>query len=491
MKEWGIKELIQAYHQGKTNPVKICKEYLQRIESIDKQINSIIEINPDALSIAEKKNAELKNGNYKGLLFGIPVLLKDNIDTNDKMETTAGSLAFKGYKKPEDSFIVKRLRAEGAIILGKTNLSEWANFRSPKSNSGWSSRGGQTRNPYALDRSPCGSSSGSAAAVAANLCVAAIGTETDGSIICPASANSIAGFKPSIGYVSRTGIIPIAKSQDTAGPMTRTIEDATILMQAISGKDSEDSASCDIPNFLESLTQKRTPNSIKGKRLGIVTSCCTFNASVSSLFFNALKKLQNAGAVIVENCDILNSSKTDANELTVLLYEFKDGMKKYLKRRGGSFSEIADIIQFNEQNKETVMPHFGQELMLMIKDIGNLDEKKYIKAKQENLRYMKEEGIDKVISDNNLDALIAPSNGPSWLIDHINGDYYTGNGISSPPAIAGYPHITVPMGYVQGLPIGVSLIGRLYSDAFLLSTASGIELVLAAREIPKFLKTVK
>ncbi len=490
MREWTISDLHTAYQEGSTDPVTVCTEYLQRIEELDRTgpaINAIIEINPDACEVAEERAAEIKRGAGRGLLHGIPVLLKDNIDTGDRMRTTAGSLALVDAPPPTDAFLVARLRAEGAIILGKTNLSEWANFRSTKSNSGWSSRGGQTLNPYAPDRTPCGSSSGSGAAIAANLAVVAVGTETDGSITCPAANCSIVGLKPSLGTVSRTGIIPIAASQDTAGPMARTIRDAAVLLQAMSGHDPEDRASVSPADYLAYLDG----DSLRGARIGVARKRAGFHRGVDAPFEAALAAISAAGAEVVDPANLPDLDSVDEHELTVLLYEFKHGLAEYFARRNRNTSDasivsIHDLIAFNSKNAESVLTHFGQELFLKAAECGDLTDEKYTRALEECRKTAGRSAIDAAIASRRLDAIVAPTNGPAWLIDHVNGDYYTGGAMSSGPAISGCPHVTVPMGYYRGLPLGISFVGQFGDDAKLLGIAHAYELATRARRAPTF-----
>jgi amidase len=492
MEEATIAQLQQAMQSGAMTARSIAEKYLARIQEIDKSgpaINSVIELNPDALAIADALDAERKAKGARGPLHGIPLLIKDNIDTADRMMTTAGSLALAGSIAQRDAFVAQKLRAAGAVILGKTNLSEWANFRSTKSTSGWSARGGQTRNPYALDRNPCGSSSGSGAAVAANLCLAAIGTETDGSVVCPSSANSIVGIKPTLGLISRAGIIPIAHSQDTAGPMARTVTDAAILLGALTGvdprdqmtRDSRGKANNDYTRFLDA-------KGLEGARIGVARKFFGFSEKVDKLMSAAIDAMKSHGAVIIDPADIATTGKFDDSEFEVLLYEFKADLNAYLASLGpkAAVRSLKDIIEFNEQNREKEMPYFGQEIMIRAEAKGPLTSLDYKKALAKNHRLSRTEGIDAVMLKYRLHAMIAPTGGPPWPTDLINGDHFTG-GFSTPAAVAGYPHITVPAGYVHGLPVGISFFGRAYSEAALIRMAYAFEQITTLRRPPQFL----
>ncbi len=495
MIEYTISEIQKLMEVGKLTAKALTKNYLKRISKIDKagpKINSVIELNPDALQIADILDDERKNKKIHGPLHGIPVLIKDNISTSDKMMTTAGSLALDGYRTTQDAFIVHRLREAGAIILGKTNLSEWANFRSTRSTSGWSSRGGQTLNPYVLDRNPCGSSSGSAVAVAANLCVGAIGTETDGSIICPSHINSIVGIKPSIGLVSRTGIIPISHNQDTAGPMARTVEDAAIILSVIVGADPEDPSTIkDKKEIPSDYTEFLDIDGLHEARIGVARNFFGRNEYVDQVIEKAIKKMRELGATIIDPTDFTIINDLQDPEYEVLLYDFKHDINEFLKNNvPDDFPQtLNELIQYNNQNKSKIMPYFSQEIFKMAEEKGPLSSEEYKTALEKCRRLSREEGIDKLIQENQLDAIIAPSGGPAWIIDYINGDHSTG-GSSSPSAVSGYPNITVPAGYVFGLPVGISFIGGLYQEPVLLKLAYAFEQATKIRQPPKFLKTL-
>jgi len=492
MEEMTVVELQEKMDSGVYSARTITEMYLARIEELDRQgpaLNAILELNPDALAIADSLDAERKAKGARGPLHGIPVLLKDNIGTADRMMTTAGSLALAGSIAPEDSFAAQRLREAGAVILGKTNLSEWANFRSTHSTSGWSSRGGQTRNPYALDRNPCGSSSGSAVAVAANLCAVAIGTETDGSIICPAQANSIVGIKPTLGLVSRFGIIPIAHSQDTAGPMARTVSDAAVLLGALTGVDSRDTVTQESRGkSLTDYTQFLDSNDIRGARIGAARNFFGFNEKVDRIMDACIEEMQRLGAEIVDPANIETAGELRDTEFEVLLYEFKTDLNNYLAGLGpdAPVHSLKEIIEFNERNREKVMPYFGQEIMLMAEEKGPLTSEDYLEALQKNHRLSRAEGIDATLREHRLDAIVAPSGGPPWLTDLVNGDHHS-NGSASPAAVAGYPNITVPAGYIYGLPVGISFFGGAYQEPVLIKLAFAFEQATRIRRPPQFL----
>ncbi len=494
--ELSVSELQAGMVSGKYTAQSLARKYLDRIDEIDKRgpaINSVIELNPDALSIASELDKERKAKGARGPLHGIPVLIKDNIDTQDRMTTTAGSLALGGSSPLQDSSVAKKLREAGAVILGKTNLSEWANFRSSHSTSGWSGRGGQTKNPYVLDRNPCGSSSGTGAAVAANLAAIGVGTETDGSVVCPSNANSLVGIKPTLGLISRAGIVPVAHSQDTAGPMCRSVTDAAILLGALAGADSRDDAtnasagksSSDYTKFLDA-------NGLKGARIGIHRKGFGFNDAVDKLMNDCIDIIKKRGVIIVDPADIPTQGKFDDSELEVLLYEFKADLNSYLASLGSGapVKSLKEIIDFNEQYRDREMPYFGQDLMIKAQAKGPLTEKAYRDALAKNHRMSRKEGIDFVMDKNKLDALIAPTGGPGWPTDWINGDHFTG-GYSTASAVAGYPHITVPAGYVFGMPVGISFFGRAWSEATLIKFAFAFEQATKARRAPQFLPSAK
>jgi amidase len=492
LEELTIADLQQGLQSGKYTSRELVEKYSDRITDIDKKgpaLYSVIEMNPDAEKIATALDRERKEKGPRSPLHGIPILIKDNIDTQDRMMTTAGSLALVGAKPARDATVAQKLREAGAIILGKTNLSEWANFRSNKSSSGWSGRGGQTRNPYVLDRNPCGSSSGSGAAVAANLCAAAIGTETDGSVVCPSSANSLVGIKPTVGLVSRAGIIPIAHSQDTAGPMTRTVRDAALLLNAIVGVDPRDEATnSGRGHSVADYTQFLDKDGLRGMRLGVARKFFGFNERVDKLMGDLLAEMKKLGAVVVDPAEIPTQGKFDDSEFEVLLYEFKADLNTYLAGLGPSapVRSLKDVIDFNEKNRDREMPYFGQDIMTKAEAKGPLTSKPYLEALRKNHLLTRTQGIDFVMKKNRLDALIAPTGGPAWTTDWINGDHFTG-GYSSASAVAGYPHITVPAGYVFGLPVGISFFGGAFSEPKLIKIAYAFEQATKARRTPKFL----
>lgn len=493
LSELSISELQDQMKTGKISSESLTKIYLKRIEKIDKsgpKINSIIELNPDALKVAKRMDEERKTGKIRGPLHGIPVLIKDNIDTADQMMTTAGSLALLNHKASKDAFIVSKLREAGAVILGKTNLSEWANFRSTRSVSGWSSRGGQTKNPYVLDRSPCGSSSGSGAAVAANLCAVAIGTETDGSISCPASMNSVVGIKPTVGLVSRTGIIPISKTQDTAGPITRTVKDAAIVLGIIAGYDPEDKAI--LPNKEKRIldyTQFLDSNGLNGKRIGVEKSFMQKHEAVDALLKKALDQMKNKGAIIVELEFIEPFNKINVDENKVLQYEFKDGINIYLATANAPVKSLQELIKFNKLNESKAMPFFQQEILDSTQLKGNLESQDYIKA---IAKYTEARSFyNNFFDTHKLDAFCGPANGFPWCNDLINGDSFTGYGVYGPAAVCGYPSITVPMGNVTDLPVGISFLGRAYNEAELITIGYAYEQASKNRIQPKLKKTME
>ncbi|MDQ5979783.1 MAG: amidase [Verrucomicrobiota bacterium] len=496
LEEATITDLQAQMTSGKLTSVALTEAYLKRIAEIDRagpKLNSVIELNPDALALAAQLDAERQAGKVRGPLHGIPVLLKDNIATADQMQTTAGSLALVGLKPPHDAPLAAQLRGAGAVILGKTNLSEWANFRGERSVSGWSGRGGQTRNPYALDRNPSGSSSGSAAAVAANLCVVAVGTETDGSIVSPASANGLVGVKPTVGLVSRTGIIPISASQDTAGPMARTVRDAALLLEVMTRVDPQDAATLTRPVALSlELAARLKPGALKGARLGVIRGPFGIDARLMPILDGAVEKLKAAGAEIVDLGEFSDFNRANEGEMEVLLYEFKDGLNQYFATLGpdSPIKTLADVIAFNRAHADQELPHFGQELMEKAEAKGPMTEPAYLEARATCLRVMRTEGIDALLAQHRLDALVNLSNGPAWLIDPVNGDAYTG-GSSSPAAVAGYPSVTVPAGDWRGLPVGISFTGAAWTEAKLLAYAAEFEAATKARRAPQFLPTAR
>lgn len=477
---------------GKATAQSIAKKYLSRIREIDKNgpaLNSIIELNPDALKIAEDLDKERKAQGPRGPLHGIPILMKDNIDTRDKMSTTAGSLALIGSKPPADSFFVQRLRAAGAIILGKTNLSEWANIRASRSTSGWSGRGGLTKNPYALDRNCSGSSSGTGAAVAANLCAAGIGTETDGSIVSPSSLTGIVGIKPTVGLVSRTGVIPISHTQDTAGPMARTVRDAAILLGALTGIDPEDSVTAESRGkSFQDYTQYLNPKGLQGARIGVVRRYFGFHDGVDALMNRAFDVMKQNGATVVDPADADSLGQLGEAEGVVLQYDLKADLNAYLARLGpdAPVHSLKEIIEFNERNKEREMQYFGQDMFIKAEARGPLTDKEYVEAREKNLRLSRAEGIDAIMEKYTLDALIAPTESPAWTTDLVTGDHFLCSS-STAAAVAGYPSITVPAGFVFGLPVGISFFGRAWSEPVLLKLAYAFEQATKHRRRPRFL----
>jgi amidase len=487
--EASIADLGARMASGELTSRRITQWYLDRIAAIDDAgptLNAVVETNPDALAIAESLDAERAAGKVRGPLHGIPVLLKDNIDTGDRMKTTAGSLALADHVAASDAFIAARLREAGAVILGKTNLSEWANFRSRDSSSGWSSRGGQTRNPYALDRNPCGSSSGTGAAIAAGLAVVGVGTETDGSIICPSSANGLVGIKPTLGLVSRSGIIPIAHSQDTGGPMARSVADAAILLAAMRGVDPDDEAStASAPHATADLAATLDAGALRGKRIGVLRQFFGFDRRVDAAMEAAIATLKAQGAEIVDPVELPNFRQYGAQEFTVLLYEFKHGLERYLAERApqAPVRTLTDLIAFNQREAARVMPWFGQETLEAANAKGGLDSEEYRKALADAKRMAGPEGIDAALAAHDLDALLAPSNGPAWPTDWVNGDHF-GGGSSQPAAVAGYPNITVPAGLVHGLPVGVSFFGAAWTEPTLVGIAHAFEQAQRARRPP-------
>ncbi len=492
MQEQSISEYQEKMTSGELTARQLAELFLERIDSIDRngpRLNSVIETNPDALAIASTLDEERRTGKVRSLLHGIPILLKDNIDTHDRMQTTAGSLAMEGNVASRDAFIVKQLRKAGAVILGKTNLSEWANFRGKNSISGWSSRGGLTHNPYALDRSACGSSSGSGAAVAANLTAAAVGTETDGSVICPAQTNGIVGIKPTLGLLSRSGIIPIAHSQDTAGAMARTVADAAALLSAMTGIDERDSATkASAKHRLSNYTKFLDKNGLKGARIGVARNMCGTDPRIIKIFEFCIDIMKQLGAAIVDPADLPNFNKFSKTESEVLHYEFKADLNKYLASANARVKTMADVIKFNEENKERVLQYFGQEHMTVAQEKGSLRDKKYREALAKNLLLTRKNGIDATMKKNKLDAIIVPSGGPAWMVDLVNGDAINWDMEStSPAAVAGYPHITVPAGYIFGLPVGISFFAKAWQEPTLIKLAYAIEQATEIRKPPEFL----
>jgi len=488
-----VAELQEGMKSGKFTAHSVVQKYLDRINEIDTQgpaINSVIEINPDALSIADSLDEERKSRGQRGPLHGIPVLIKDNIGTSDRMMTTAGSLALSGFTPTKDSGVARRLREAGAVILGKTNLSEWANFRSNSSSSGWSGRGGQTHNPYATDRNPCGSSSGSGAAASANLAAITIGTETDGSIVCPSSANGVVGIKPTVGLVSRAGIIPISHSQDTAGPICRSVADAAALLSAIAAVDADDPATkASIRKAYPDYTRFLDKGGLRGARIGIVRKLFFMHDKLDPVMKAALDAMKSEGAVLVDPVAIETLGKFDASENIVLQYEFKADMRAYLAQfPNAPVHSLKDIIEFNEQNHDKELLYFGQEVMIESERRGPLTEKTYLDALAKNHLLARQQGIDAVMDKYKLDALVAPTGGPAWVTDLVNGDHDTG-GSSSPAAVAGYPNINVPAGFVFGLPVGISFFGRAWSEPALIKIAYAFEQTTRVRKPPQFLGT--
>jgi len=496
LEEATLGDLQAGMASGTMTARSITQQYLDRIAELDRQgptLRHVLETNPDALSLADSLDQERKAGKVRGPLHGIPILLKDNIDTADRMTTTAGSLALAGSIPLQDAFIAAKLRAAGAILLGKTNLSEWANFRSTHSSSGWSGRGGQAKNPYVLDRNPCGSSSGSGGAVSANLCAAAIGTETDGSIVCPASANGIVGIKPTLGLVSRAGIIPIAHSQDTSGPMARTVRDAAIMLNVLAGIDPRDPAtSAGHSHGQLDYTRYLDPNGLRGARIGVArTKFFGYSDVTDKVINDAIEGMKAQGAVIVDPANIATAGKFDDSEFDVLLYEFKADLNKYLASLGpkAPVRTLKDIIAFNDQYKDTSMPWFGQEIMIQAQAKGPLTEKKYLAGLAKDLKMSRTDGIDATMNKYKLDAIVAPTGSPAWVTDLVNGDHFSGAS-STPAAVAGYPNINVPAGFSHNLPIGISFFGRAYSEPTLIKIAYAYEQATKHRRAPTFIPTL-
>lgn len=490
-----IDDLQRRMQSGQSSARRLTELFLARIAALDQQgpaLHAVLETNPDALRIADDLDAERRTKAPRGPLHGIPVLIKDNIDTADRMMTTAGSLALEGILRARDAAVVRRLRQAGAIVLAKTNLSEWANFRSPRSSSGWSARGGQCRSPYVLDRTPCGSSSGTGAGIAANYAAAGIGTETDGSIVCPAAANSLVGLKPTVGLVSRAGVVPISHSQDTVGPMARTVRDAAILLGAMVGADPADIATrrpavkryADYAQFLD-------PNGLRGARLGVPRKkFFGYNDATDRVIANAVDDMRRLGAVIVELVELPHASELDEPEFELLLYEFRSDVDRYLNGlpAGSPVKSLKELIAFNEAHREREMPYFGQEILMMAQEKGPLADEAYRKVRRLTIRLSRSDGIDAVMRRSRLDALVAPTGNPPWPIDLVNGDHFVG-GSSTPAAVAGYPAISVPVGFVHGLPVGISFFGRAFSEPTLLKLAYAYEQATKHRKLPRFLPT--
>ncbi|HSU15857.1 amidase [Longimicrobium sp.] len=495
LEEATVQQLQDWMRGGRYTARSITEAYLGRIEAMDRQgpaLRSVIETNPDALRIADSLDAERKAGRVRGPLHGIPVLVKDNVDTADRMQTTAGSYALEGAPAPRDAFLAERLRAAGAIILGKANLSEWANFRSTHASSGWSGRGGQCLNPYALDRTPCGSSSGSGAAVAANFAAVAVGTETDGSIVCPSSSSSVVGIKPTLGLVSRAGVVPLSHSQDTAGPMARTVADAAALLSVLAGVDPRDAATAASRGHVQpDYTRFLDPNGLRGARIGVARKRF-FGADphADRVVNAAIEEMRKLGAVIVDPADVPHLGEYDEDEFNVLLYDFKADLAQYFASRGptAKVRTLKDVIDYNERDRAREMPYFGQEIMLMAQEKGPLTDRAYVTARAKCVRLAGREGIDAVMAQHRLDAIVAPTGSLPWAIDLLLGDHGVG-GSSTPAAVAGYPNITVPAGYAFGLPVGVSFIGRAWSEPTLIKLAFAFEQGTKHRKPPRFLPT--
>ena len=486
--EVAIADLHDQMQRGELTSEQLVGWYLQRIESLDSagpELNSIIELNPDALSIARELDKEWQDSGPRGPMHGIPVVLKANIDTADQMRTTAGSLALKDHIPPEDAFLVARLREAGAVILAKANLSEWANFRGDNSSSGWSSLGGQTRNPYDPARNPCGSSSGSAVAVAANLTSVAVGTETNGSVVCPSGANGVVGIKPSLGLISRSGIIPIAHSQDTAGPMGRTVRDAAILLGAMTGSDAKDPLSAAYAAAPVDFTSKLAADGLQGKRVGVLRNYygAGGHPAVERVFTASIEAIKAQGAIVIDDINPETEGMGSASG-TVLNYEFKADLAAYFEQSGAPIKTLADIITFNDEHADAVMPFFGQERMIGAEESGTLEDAEYLEALESSKR-ISQAAIDTVFAEHELDVLIAPTNSPAWFTDHINGDSFHVSS-SSLAAISGYPNVTVPAGFVTGLPVGLSFIGTMNSDKAVIEIAYAFEQATRVRTPPKF-----
>ncbi len=488
--ELGVPELQEGMTAGRWTARGLAEQYLARIDQVDRRgpgLGSVIQTNPDALRLADELDQDRRARGPRGPLHGIPVLIKDNLDTADRMRSSAGSLALESGTAPRDSDVVDRLRRAGALLLGKTNLSEWANFRSTRSTSGWSALGGQTRNPYVLDRNPCGSSSGSGTAASANLAAVTIGTETDGSIVCPSSICGLVGLKPTVGLVSRAGIIPISATQDTAGPMCRTVTDAAIVLSAIQGYEPRDPATAPMrTRIARDYAGALVPDGLKGARLGVAREGFGLPSNVEPILTEAIAACRAQGAVIVDPAEVPNVQQLGDPEFEVLLYEFKQGIAEYLATRPTTeLRSLADLIRFNESRRDRVMPWFGQEIFERAQAKGPLTDTAYRRAFGSCRRLSRTLGIDAVMGRHRLDAVIAVTTGPAWPIDYVNGDRYTG-GCSTPAAVAGYPHVTVPAGWIHGLPVGLSFFGRAWSEATLIRLAFAFEQATQHRRAPEF-----
>jgi len=472
LNEITIVELQAKMKSGGLSARRLAEMYLERIREIDPKLNSVIETNPDALRIAEELDRERKRGKVRSMMHGIPVLIKDNIDTADRMKTTAGSFALVNAPVPaRDAFVVQKLRQSGAVILGKTNLSEWANFRSTKSVSGWSGRGGQTNNPYILDKNPCGSSAGSGVAISANLAAVAVGTETNGSIICPATRNGVVGIKPTLGLISRSGIIPIAHTQDTAGPMARTLADAVVLLGAMVGRDKRDQTTAESKKGEKDYTKFLDKDGLRGARIGVARQFVGNSQKPKEIFESHLEVLKAGGATLIDVTFPVDFSKLSDDRLQVLLYEFKNDLNKYLAERRAPYKTLADLIKFNEENKERELPLFGQELFLQSQSKGDLTDSAYLQALQKVKKASREDGIDVVVTKDKLDAIVSPAVGGTWSL----------------AAVAGYPYITVPAGFADGLPVGIAFFGRAFTEPQLIKIAYAFEQKTNMRRDPKFL----
>ncbi|MDQ3029451.1 MAG: amidase [Actinomycetota bacterium] len=496
LEEATIAELQAQMESGQLSARRLTSAYLQRIRQLDRRgprLNSILTINPRALEIAELRDAERKAGKARGPLHGIPIVLKDNIDTLDRMHSTAGSLALVDSKPPRDATVARKLRRAGAIILGKTNLSEWANFRSTQSASGWSGVAGQTRNPYVLDRNPCGSSSGSGTAVSANLAAASLGTETDGSIVCPSSATGVVGIKPTVGLTSRAGVVPISHSQDTVGPMCRTVADAAVVLGALTGVDPRDPATrASRSHRHRDYRQFLDPQGLHGARIGVARNLTGFSPETDEIFEAAVTAIRDAGATVVDPANLDSAAELDASgaEFEVLLYEFKADIRRYLATRSaGSPRTLADLIRFNEANAGHELRWFGQEIFELAQAKGPLTDPAYRQALRTGRRLARDEGLDKVLGEHNLDAIVAPTGSPAWPTDLVNGDHFLG-GSSSVAAVAGYPLISVPAGFAFGLPVGITFMGAAFAEPTLIRVASGFEAATGVRRAPDYQPTL-